>query len=184
MLPNVKAMLDELIQREGGYVDDPKDSGGETNFGITVAVARANGYSAEMKAMPRDVAIRIYSSQYWEKPGFASVAEISEPLGELLFDTGVNMGVSTAATFLQRALNVMNNEATLYDDLKIDGQLGQKSQDALRALFNRRGARQAEAVLLRAVNSLRGARYVEICEKQQKNERFAFGWFSNRVLSL
>ena len=33
--------INELIEREGGYVNDPKDSGGETKFGITVATARA-----------------------------------------------------------------------------------------------------------------------------------------------
>lgn len=34
-------IINEIIRVEGGYVNDPRDSGGETNFGITVAVARA-----------------------------------------------------------------------------------------------------------------------------------------------
>ena len=58
-------IINEIIRVEGGYVNDPRDSGGETNFGITVAVARANGYNGRMDCMPRDVAFDIYSAKYW-----------------------------------------------------------------------------------------------------------------------
>ena len=37
-------IINAIIDREGGYVDEPDDSGGETNYGVTKAVARANGY--------------------------------------------------------------------------------------------------------------------------------------------
>ena len=54
-------IINEIIRVEGGYVNDPSDSGGETNFGITVAVARANGYVGCMLDLPRSVAFDIYS---------------------------------------------------------------------------------------------------------------------------
>ena len=45
----VERFLDDLIKREGGYVNNPNDKGGETCWGITVAVARANGYAGPMR---------------------------------------------------------------------------------------------------------------------------------------
>ena len=55
---NVDALIDELIEREGGYVNHPADKGGPTRFGITEAVARAHGYRGAMAELPRDEARR------------------------------------------------------------------------------------------------------------------------------
>ena len=46
-------IIDEIIRKEGGYVNDPADSGGETNWGITVNRARQSGYNGDMRTMPR-----------------------------------------------------------------------------------------------------------------------------------
>ena len=49
----VDALIDGLIEREGGYVNHPADKGGPTCFGITEAVARAHGYAGAMRSLPR-----------------------------------------------------------------------------------------------------------------------------------
>ena len=49
--PQLKAIIDGVIAREGGYVNDPRDAGGETNWGITKAVARANGWAGPMRQL-------------------------------------------------------------------------------------------------------------------------------------
>src|SRR4051812_11797343 len=51
---DVGGLIEALIDREGGYVDHPADKGGPTCFGITEAVARAQGYSGPMRQLPRD----------------------------------------------------------------------------------------------------------------------------------
>lgn len=61
---NIEQYLDELIKREGGYVNNPADRGGETKYGITEAVARTNGFKGNMKDLPLDVAKAIYKKQY------------------------------------------------------------------------------------------------------------------------
>ena len=69
----IDEIINEIIRVEGGYSNDKNDAGGETMYGITVAVARANGYAGNMKDMPRKVAYDIYYNQYVVKPGFSIV---------------------------------------------------------------------------------------------------------------
>ena len=72
----VDAMIDGILEREGGYVDHPSDPGGRTNWGITERVARANGYSGSMRALPKATAREIYRKQYVVTPGFLPIAEV------------------------------------------------------------------------------------------------------------
>ena len=58
-------IINSIIAIEGGYVNDPNDSGGETNFGITYKVALANGYHGDMINLPVSVAFNIYSQKYY-----------------------------------------------------------------------------------------------------------------------
>ena len=67
---SVDTLIKDIIKVEGGYTNDPSDSGGETCWGITIAVARANGYAGAMKDMPQQVAYDIYYKQYVVAPGF------------------------------------------------------------------------------------------------------------------
>src|SRR3546814_7062088 len=73
---DVEQLLDELLRREGGYVDDPRDAGGETHWGITIEVARADGYSGPMRDLPRERAKAIYRQRYWTRPNFDAVARL------------------------------------------------------------------------------------------------------------
>ncbi|ENV93784.1 hypothetical protein F937_03185 [Acinetobacter calcoaceticus ANC 3680] len=57
---NIEQYLDELIKREGGYVNNPADRGGATKYGIIEAVARANGFKGNMKDFPLETAKAIY----------------------------------------------------------------------------------------------------------------------------
>jgi lysozyme family protein len=49
----IESLIDDVLAREGGYVDHPDDRGGATNFGITERVARASGYDGPMRELPR-----------------------------------------------------------------------------------------------------------------------------------
>lgn len=173
-------LVEGLIGREGGYVNDPADSGGETIWGITRAVARENGYAGPMRAMTRDQAKAIYRAKYWAKSGLYLVAPMSRRIAEELLDTGVNAGTGTAGTFLQRALNVSNRQGADYPDLKVDGAIGPGTAAVLSAYLKRNGA-VSEARLLKILNCLQGAYYVELAEQREKDERFVNGWFDSRV---
>ena len=67
MRDNIDGLIDDLIAREGGFVDHPADKGGPTHWGITQAVARRHGYKGQMENLPRSVAALIYKQQYWPR---------------------------------------------------------------------------------------------------------------------
>ena len=93
----------------------------------------------------------------------------------------IGMGKSAvAAMFLQRSLNALNRQGRDWPDLMVDGAVGPASLQALRGLRAVRGP-AGEAVLIKALNSLQGARYIEIAESRPRNESFVFGWLSSRV---
>ncbi|KAA9015410.1 glycoside hydrolase family 108 protein [Sphingobium limneticum] len=177
---DIHDLIEEVIAREGGYSDHPADRGGPTNMGITLKVARANGYMGDMKLLPRSVAEAIYRRLYWERPGYAFIAEMSWPIAAELFDTGINMGVATATGFLQRALNALNRNQKDYPDLKVDRQAGARTFAALTAFRALRGA-SGDKILLKALEALQGERYVALAEQRPANEAFLYGWLANRI---
>ena len=178
---DVDELIDELIEREGGYVDHPADKGGPTRFGITEAVARAHGYAGPMSELPREEAEAIYRRLYWLRPGFDQVAERSPRVAAELFDTGANMGPAVAATFLQRALTALNRGGRDYPGLVPDGRVGRATIAALDAFLGARGASSGETVLLRSLEALQGERYLRLAEKRPANEAFLCGWLANRI---
>lgn len=174
-------IIDEVIAIEGGYSNDPDDAGGETNFGITVAVARENGYTGPMKSMPRDVAVRIYTDRYIKVPRFDAILALDPEVGIELIDTGVNMGPTQAAMFLQRWLNGLNDTGSRYQALFVDGRLGNVSLAALTAYLKWRGV-DGKKVLMRGLNSGQAMRYLEITENKPSQKKYLFGWMLNRVV--
>lgn len=169
-----------IIKTEGGYVDNPNDSGGKTKYGITERVARENGFTGNMKDLPEELAFSIYSKKYWDALMASSIENLSPSIAEELVDSGVNCGVGRAAEWLQRSLNALNRQQADYQDLAVDGSVGAKTIAALMAFLRRRG-HEGELVLFRALNCFQGAHYIDCAEKAQKNETFVFGWFLNRV---
>lgn len=177
-----EAAFNRLILIEGGYSNDPADSGGRTMYGITERVARRNGYKGNMASLPLEVAQQIYRAQYWDTLALDAVAARSRPsVAEELFDTAVNCGVAVAGTFLQRCLNALNRQEQYYSDIVADGLIGPATLGALSAYVSRRGIDQGVLVLLRMLNALQGERYIALAEKREKDEEFIYGWFLHRV---
>lgn len=95
-----------LISHEGGYSKYRADPGGETMYGITVAVARRNGYHGIMRELTLDFAQSIYRRQYWD-----AVQADALPLAVryAVFDAAVNSGVAQSVRWLQRAAGVTDD---------------------------------------------------------------------------
>ncbi|KKL13629.1 hypothetical protein LCGC14_2523870 [marine sediment metagenome] len=165
---------------EGGYVDDPSDSGGRTNYGITERVARKFGYTGHMRDLPKPLAVQIAKKAYWDVMKLDDIAALSESVALEMFDTGFNAGTSRSGKFLQRALSALNRLQKDYPDVVVDGAVGNKTVSALKAFLTKRGT-EGETVMLRTLNGLQLAFYVELVERREKDERFLFGWIFHRV---
>ena len=136
-----------------------------------------------MKEFSFDLARDIYRKRYWDSLHLDIIASLSFETAREMFDIGVNIGIYRAATFLQRSLSVLNRNGRDYPDLKVDGDIGNKTILSLRTFLIFRG-KDGETVLLRMLNSLQGNYYVELAEAREKDEKFVFGWFLNRVANV
>ena len=122
-MPNVRQIAEEIVAREGGYVNDPDDPGGATKYGVTIGTLRAlsrdvtaDGHVdvADVRALTRQDAVDIFLSRYFDRPGLRHLPEALQPA---VFDMYVNAGVM-AVKLLQRVL-----KASGYP-LRDDGVLG------------------------------------------------------------
>lgn len=158
-------ILDDVLRREGGYVNHPADRGGPTKFGITAATLgdwRRLGRVAtaqEVSALTSEEARRIYWQRYITDPGFEGVTH--EPLLALLIDAGVHSGPKRAVEWLQTALGVTP-----------DGILGPRTRAAL--------AQADPVVLYHRVLATRLRFLGRLITNDRRQAAFAAGWM-NRV---
>lgn len=172
--------IKHVLDIEGGYVNDPADSGGETNHGITVGLARDHGYDGPMKDLTVAEALRIARAAFWTPMNLDTVAGFDYPLALALLKAGYHCGSVRAVGWLQKALNAANNEAKLWPDITVDGSLGAKTIASLQAMNSRRGY-EGMKILKRAVNCYYGAFLTDLTARRQKDERFWYGWFKQRI---
>lgn len=126
---SVSQIADEIIAREGGYVNDPDDPGGATKYGVTVHTLRRLGLdldgdgavsAADVRRLGRDRARAIFVTHYFEAPG---IVRLPGPIQASVFDMYVNAGAQ-AVRILQRLLNDMGH------DLAVDGRIGPLTAEA------------------------------------------------------
>lgn len=166
-----------IIETEGGEVKHKDDSGGHTKYGITEVEARANHFRGDLKYMSKEFAFKVLERKYWQPICGDQLLKISERVCQEVADTSVNCYHVTAVKFLQRSLNVLNKKGFLYEDITVDGLMGPQTLDALHRYLSKRN----EAPLVKMLNCLQGAFYVELAERREKDESFVYGWFINRV---
>ena len=119
----VRTTFEEIIEvvlaHEGGFVDDPDDRGGATNWGVTQAVwedyLEDEFTSEDVKGFTREQAIELYKEEFW----IPSQAEkLPEEIREIYFDMCVNHGQRNAVKILQCAVNAKGG------NLEVDGGIG------------------------------------------------------------
>jgi lysozyme family protein len=160
-------IIEQIIGTEGGYVNDPNDSGGATNFGITRRRARSYGYMGHMYLMTKETAYEIYAKEDWQWINGDALVNVSAILCREVFDCAVNCGASTANKMLQRCLNALSNRTVI-----VDGKIGPNTLDVLKAYI----AKRSNPIILECYKSLRVSHYMSISTRRPKDKKFIHGW--------
>ena len=95
---NWQKCLEAILHHEGGYVNHPKDPGGETNLGVTKRVYEEWGGTKDMKDLEVEDVEPIYKKNYWDR---VKAESLPSGLDLCVFDFGVNAGTGRAAKYLQ-----------------------------------------------------------------------------------
>ena len=104
MQKNYDKCLQAILHHEGGYVNHPKDPGGETNLGVTKRVYEEWGGTKDMKDLLVEDVAPIYKKNYWDK---IKADSLPSGLDLCVFDFGVNAGPGRAAKYLQGQIGTM-----------------------------------------------------------------------------
>jgi len=152
MLVNFDDIIEVVLHHEGGYVNDPDDPGGETNFGI----AKRSHPDVDIANLTKEGAKEIYKEHYWDRN---KVESLSEDLRHIYFDMCVNQGRGRAVKILQKAANAKGA------NLVVDGGMGPKTIAAMKG------------VELQRVRAYRVKYYADLVTRKPDLEKFYFGWF-------
>lgn len=162
-----KASIKKTIGLEKGYVNDSRDLGGATRYGITEAVAREYGYRGRMQDLPYSLAMEIYSNRYWNPLRLDEFSD--QKLAYKVFDIAVNSGRSRAVKILQEAYNMCVEG----NPLVVDGMIGKNTIGHVNRFNDPSRLR-----LIFEANKI--SRYIEITKAREKNETFIGGWLLKR----
>jgi lysozyme family protein len=150
---------------EGGFVDNPKDPGGATKYGISLRWLQGEGIdidgdgkvdAADVKALDVEKAEELYHAHFW-RAAYDQIRD--EGVASYVFDMAVNMGHERAHQIAQEACGAV-----------ADGQLGPRSVEALNA--------QDPKVLSRKMRDLRATFYRDLAKKKPALAVFLRGWLA------
>lgn len=166
-MQTVRDIANEIVAREGGYVNDPDDPGGATKFGVTIHTMRRLGLDLDadgdvdaddVQRLTRVQAVDIFIRHYFERP---LIAELPSGLHATVFDMYVNAGAN-AVRILQRLLCEMGHSVA------VDGALGPQSIKAAHAAYN-----QAPQAMVDAYGIARRNYYFRIADRRPASRKYA-----------
>ncbi len=171
-MPSVGEMIDDILRREGGYVNHPADKGGPTKYGITQAtLSRYIGQAAlvsDVQNLSEDVARDIYEKNYYFSPGIHKLPQEIQPF---IFDCAVNHGPRRAIKFVQSVCNQAGRDPKLSED----GAMGPNTRKAAEWALEEMGEYFLKALLEERRNF-----YLAIVAAKPSQQVFLRGWM-NRV---
>jgi len=151
-----------ILAQEGGYVNDPADPGGETNFGISKRFYP----QIDIAALTPEKAATIYRTDYWDH--VAGDKLTNQAVATKLFSLAVNMGIVPAVKLLQQAICDCGLR------LDVDGVIGAKTIAAANSVY--------PSDLLELLKQRAVLHYQRIATLNPARQKFLHGWI-NRALA-
>ena len=161
--------LGVTLAHEGGFVNDPADPGGATQYGISLAFLRARKLDftgdgevdlADVRALTPDTAAQVYRTEFWDRYGYGRLADVD--VAAKVFDLAVNMGPVQAHRCLQRACRACG------EHIADDGVLGPLTRDTTNSI--------AAARLLPALRAEAAGLYRLLVAQQPVRAKWLAGW--------
>lgn len=154
-------VIEEIIRREGGYVDHPNDKGGPTKYGITLGTfSQWLGRlctAKDVKEMTIDEARQIYKKMYVDDPGYSKIRD--HHVLEMAVDMAVNHGIRNASKMLQECAGV-----------PVDGVIGPVTLSRINAIPPKE--------FLKKLIARRAVFYARICKSNPSQVAFIEGWIN------
>lgn len=166
-MQNVRTIAEGIVAREGGFVNDPDDPGGATNFGVTINTLRRLGLdldgdgvidTRDVRALSSAQAVDIFIEHYYRRPG---IDRLPEALRASVFDMQVNAG-GNAVRILQRLLREMGHT------VDVDGVIGAQTVAAAEG-----AARAAPDHIADAYGIARRNYYLRLADTRPASRKFA-----------
>lgn len=161
--------LEHVLKKEGGYVDNPHDDGGATNYGITTKSLsrwrRCPVTKEDIKALGMEEVFLIYKANYWDICGLNWITQY--PIALAIFDSGVLFGTGASRISAQKALNLSG-----FPEIKVDGVMGPKTLSALNCADPEEFLKNFHAIFLK--------RIAAIIAHDPEDQWFRIGW-ENRI---
>ncbi len=171
-MQGVDEIAAEIVRREGGYINDPDDPGGATNFGVTIHTMRALGLDLDrdgdidvqdVKALTVTDAVDIFKIHYFRKPNIHLLPREIQPT---VFDMQVNAG-NNAGKILQRLVNEYH-AGLKRPRIAVDGAIGPATARAVTQLYE-----QAGGNLVDAYGIARRDYYFAIADRRPASRKYA-----------
>lgn len=162
-----KSIIEKVIETEGGYVNDPADSGGPTKYGITQNTLSSwigrRATVEDVKALSIDTATEIYTSEYYFKP---RIDQMPEAIQDIALDTSVLHGPYNAVRMIQNVINASGIAA-----VDTDGVAGPETLKALGEAYN-----EMQGYFINAIVDERIAFYEKLVARKPSQKKFLTGW--------
>lgn len=172
-MANFDTAIKAILEHEGGFITDPLDPGGATNYGISYRFLKHNEIpipdydkdgalsAMDIKVMPLDTAKALYRKYFWDKNRIGEI--VDDDIAAKVFDMSVNMG-RNGIVVAQRAVNNRGWEPPLAED----GVMGPATLAALNTIPPHR--------LMKELKAEHALYYKIIVRNNPKLIRFARGW--------
>lgn len=172
-----KRAADHVLKVEGGYVDDPNDAGGATNWGISLRFVKQSGVdldidgdgdidAEDMKALTKKQALKVYKAHFWDGKAYPKMKHAEVAIK--CFDMAVNMGPKQANKLAQRAANDCGEK------LVVDGAIGPASIAAMNWID--------EGSMMNALRNRQADFYRDLVVRKPSYKKFLKGWLNRAAL--
>ena len=188
MTTNFITAFNKALSNEGFISNNPADKGGFTYKGISRTkhpawpgwkiiddFFRRTDYQSVQQlntnSTLQNYVIGFYRTEFWNN--IRGDLLPSQLIADELFESSINIGILTSSAILQRIINLLNRNISLYPDIAVDGIIGNQTLEALKKCL----AANGEKLIYNILNFYQAKRYIEIMERDRTQEIF-IGWFN------